>query len=65
MSGKTDYLIAGHKLEDGRETHTSGKYRKAKALGTIILDEAGFEKLVREKSGVDSFEISNRKDLIK
>jgi len=42
VSGKTDYLIAGYKLEDGRETCTSGKYRKAKALNCPILDEDGF-----------------------
>lgn len=30
VSGKTDFLVAGWKLEDGRDVNTSGKYRKAK-----------------------------------
>ena len=29
VSGKTNYLIAGFKLEDGREVETSGKYKAA------------------------------------
>ena len=29
VSGRTDYLIAGHKLEDGRDATSSGKYRGA------------------------------------
>lgn len=29
VSGKTDYLITGHKLEDGREVTQGGKYRNA------------------------------------
>jgi NAD-dependent DNA ligase len=47
VSGKTDYLVAGHKLDDGREVHTSGKYRMAKSKGIPILDEEGFEHFVR------------------
>jgi NAD-dependent DNA ligase len=26
VSGKTNYLVAGYKLEDGRDVNTSGKY---------------------------------------
>ena len=29
VSGKTDYLIVGHKLEDGREVTQGSKYRGA------------------------------------
>lgn len=39
VSGVTDYLIAGAKLEDGREVNTSGKYRKAEGLKVKILSE--------------------------
>ena len=48
VSGKTDYLITGYKLEDGREVTQGGKYRNAKAKGTKIIDEAGFEQLMRD-----------------
>ena len=29
VSGKTDYLITGHKMEDGREVTQGGKYKNA------------------------------------
>ena len=65
ISGKTDYLVAGYKLEDGREASTSGKYRSAKAKGIAILDEEGFEKMIREKSGDNEYKLSTRDDLLK
>ena len=46
VSGVTSYLIAGHKLEDGREVNTSGKYKKAIEKKVRILTEEGFEKLI-------------------
>ena len=49
ISGKTDYLITGYKLEDGREVTEGGKYKNANKKGTKILDEAGFEQLMRDK----------------
>ena len=42
VSGKTDYLIAGYKLEDGREVTQGGKYKNATAKGKPILDEQAF-----------------------
>ena len=44
VSGKTDYLIIGSKLEDGREVTEGRKYRMAKEKGTKILTEIEFEK---------------------
>src|SRR5437762_2861011 len=41
VSKKTDYVVVG--------TDPGSKYDKAKELGVPILDEAGFEKLVRLK----------------
>lgn len=43
VSGKTDYLVIGHQMEDGREITQGGKYRKAKEKGTKIVDETQFE----------------------
>ena len=51
ISGKTDYLITGYKLEDGREVTQGGKYKNAKQKGKKILDESGFEQLMKDKLG--------------
>jgi len=37
VSGKTNYLIAGFKLEDGREVFSSARYQKAEKKGVKIL----------------------------
>lgn len=39
VSGKTDYLIVGSKLEDGREVTEGSKYRNAVAKKKPILNE--------------------------
>ena len=43
ISKKTSFLIAGEKLEDGRSTQESSKYKKALKIGTKILLECEFE----------------------
>jgi NAD-dependent DNA ligase len=43
VSGKTNYLITGTKLEDGREVTQGNKYKNAVAKGTEILNERQFE----------------------
>jgi len=65
VSGKTDYLVVGYKLDDGREVTQGGKYRNALKNGTKIVDEAGFEQLIRDRSGIKDFELSSRKDILK
>lgn len=55
VSGVTNYLIAGTKLEDGRDVETSGKYRKASTLKVPILGEVEFEQLVRKMTGLERF----------
>ena len=39
VSGKTNYLIVGHKMEDGREVSQGGKYKAAKAKSIPIYTE--------------------------
>ena len=39
VSGKTNYLIVGHKMEDGREVSQGGKYKSAKAKNIPIYTE--------------------------
>jgi len=60
VSGKTDYLIVGTKLEDGREVTQGGKYRGAKQKLTPILDESEFEQYVRDKTGLEKFAFASR-----
>ena len=59
VSGKTDYLFLGSKLEDGRETTTGRKYLTAKAKGTPIMDESQVEEFLREKLDNKNFVIEN------
>lgn len=61
ISGKTDYLITGTRLEDGREICDGNKYKAAKQKGTTILDEPKFEELIRDLSGNKEFTLSMRK----
>ena len=42
VSGKTDYLVVGYKLEDGREITQGSKYQNALKNKTGILDETQF-----------------------
>ena len=55
VSGKTNYLIGGYILEDGRETSTSGKYRNAQAKNIPILTESTFETLVERLGKLPGF----------
>ena len=61
ISGKTDYLITGTRLEDGREVCDGNKYKTAVQKGTTILDETKFEELIRDLSGNKEFTLSMRK----
>ena len=60
VSGKTDYLIAGHKLEDGREVTQGSKYSAAKSKGVPILSEDEFEKFMQQKTGDSGFTLGTR-----
>lgn len=44
VSGKTNVLLHGHILEDGREPHESRKYKQALEKGVLITNEEGFSK---------------------
>jgi len=55
ISGKTNYLIGGYILEDGRETNTSGKYRNAQAKKIPILTEQTFENLIERLAKLKGF----------
>lgn len=55
ISGKTDYLIVGFKLEDGRDVSTGNKYKNAQQRKVPILTESEFESFIRRKSGNEDF----------
>lgn len=64
VSGKTDYLIVGYKLEDGRDVTQGSKYVKAKSLGKTILGEKEFEDLIQKMTGNQEFTLNKRASLI-
>ena len=62
VSGKTDYLVIGHKLEDGRDVSQGSKYVKAQSSGKVkIITEIQFEELVKKLSGNPDYVLSIRK----
>lgn len=63
VSGVTDYLVAGHKLEDGREVDTSGKYKKASKLSVKIVSETEFEEEIRKITGLEKFKFGTDLDI--
>ena len=61
ISGKTDYLVVGFKLEDGREVSTGNKYKTAIQKKITIFTESEFESFIKKKSGNDDFQFSVRR----
>ena len=47
ITGKTDFLIIGDIMEDGRKVEDGKKYQKAKKLCTRIMKEDEFEKYLK------------------
>jgi NAD-dependent DNA ligase len=55
VSGKTNYLVVGHKMDDGRDVNIGGKFKKAQEKGVNILTEEQFEQFIQRKSGLTKF----------
>ena len=55
VSGKTDYLIAGYKLEDGRDVEMGGKYKAAQTKGIPILSEDKFQEFMKKMTRDSKF----------
>jgi len=64
VSGKTNYLIAGSKLEDGREVNESKKYKDAEKKGIKIYTEMDFEEFVQRKTGMKNFILGRRTEIL-
>ena len=64
VSGKTDMLVVGHKLEDGRSVKEGSKYRNADQRDVQILDEKQFEKFIEDKAMVSNFVIGTRREVL-
>ena len=65
VSRKTNCLIHGDKLEDGRHYSEGNKFKKAKELGTTIIDESTLEEMLTFLMGglpKDNSENSENKD---
>jgi NAD-dependent DNA ligase len=57
VSGRTDYLIVGRVLEDGRQISEGKKYQDGMRMGLKIFREIQFQELLREKRGEPDFSI--------
>jgi hypothetical protein len=58
VSSRTDFLIAGQVLENGRSVKTSNKYKKALELRVEIIDEAYFQEMVAAADNNDSTQMT-------
>lgn len=48
VSGKTDYLVAGFEMDDGRKISEGAQYKMAKKKGVKIISEDDLMQMVRE-----------------
>jgi len=60
ISGKTNYLVVGFRLEDGRQIVEGSKYKAAVEKKIPIFTELEFEAYIQKKSGNDDFCLSLR-----
>ena len=51
VSGVTNVLLYGHKLEDGRDSSESNKYKKSEKLGKLLVNEEQFSDKLKEITG--------------
>ena len=49
VNRKTDYLIVGHILDDGRQPHEGKKYQMANKFGKKVMTESEFESFCKMK----------------
>ena len=49
VNKKTDYLVVGHILDDGRQPEEGKKYQMAVKLGKKVMNEGEFEKYCKVK----------------
>ena len=54
ISGKTNYLLAGFEMEDGRPITEGSKYKNALAKGTKIINEDELFTIIRESNPAES-----------
>ena len=62
VSGRTDFLIAGYELDDGRETHTGKKYRTALEKEVPILTEEALQNFIRDRTGISNFCLGSQQE---
>lgn len=60
ISNKTDILIYGGKLEDGRPPQEGNKYKKAKQKGKMLIGEEDFNKQLMEVKEMTMRDISKQ-----
>ena len=60
ISGRTDYLIIGEILGDGREINDSKLYKYARANEIPMLTLQEFEKFIEKKTGLKNFKLGRK-----
>lgn len=59
VSARTDYLIIGKELEDGRDVMHGTKFKHAQKRNTMIVKEKDAEQLFRELLNKPSFSFAD------
>lgn len=59
ISARTDYLIIGKELEDGRDVMLGTKFKHASKRNTMIIKEKDAEQLFKELLGRSNFSFTN------
>ena len=62
MSGKTNYLVAGFEMEDGRPITEGSKYKAAIEKNVKILSEDGLLKMIRDSDPAGSAQFEKQEE---
>jgi hypothetical protein len=61
VSGKTDYLVVGHLLDDNRPVMDGSKYKRAVQLGKKIMTEREFEQFCKTRFDNPDFVLGRKR----
>ena len=62
VSGKTNYLVAGFEMEDGRPITEGSKYKAAIEKNVKILSEDGLLKMIRDSDPAGSAQFEKQEE---
>ena len=65
ITKRTDFLVTGEFLEDGRKTTIGKKYLKAQSLGTPIFAEEDFQRFLKGRFRNPEYLLGNKDSYVK